>query len=127
MDDQRFDSIARKLASSSSRRIALKGLLGIGGISVAGMAGYDRTDAARRGFSGPSFSITPIPSPTPTCVADGIRALGTRPIRRSAAQAIAASSSMIPVPESAARHCFRNLTSDSPAVATRSIRNVSVF
>jgi hypothetical protein len=67
MDDQRFDSIARKLASSTSRRAALKGLLGIGGVAVAGLAGSGQTDAARRGFSGPSFSLTP----TPICVANG--------------------------------------------------------
>jgi hypothetical protein len=67
MDDQRFDSIARELASSSSRRRALKGFLGIGAVTVAGLAGYGHTDAARRGFSGPSLPLTP----TPVCVADG--------------------------------------------------------
>ena len=67
MDDQRFDSITRKLASGTSRRAALKGLLGIGGVAVAGLAGSGQTDAARRGFSGPSFSLTP----TPICVANG--------------------------------------------------------
>ncbi len=65
MDDRRFDTIARKLASSSSRRAALKGLLGAGGIAAA-LSGYDRAEAARRGFSGPTFSLLP-PS---TCVAD---------------------------------------------------------
>ena len=40
MDDRRFDAIARKLATSSSRRVALKGLLGIG-VVVAGLTGYE--------------------------------------------------------------------------------------
>jgi len=67
MDDRRFDSIARTLASSSSRRAALKGLLGIGGILAAGLVGTDRADAARRGFSGPSI----LPPPPPICISDG--------------------------------------------------------
>lgn len=67
MDDQRFDSIARKLATSSSRRAALKGLLGIGGVAAVSLARYDQAAAARRGFSGPRI----LPPPPPICVADG--------------------------------------------------------
>ncbi len=69
MDDRRFDAIARKLASSSSRRTALKGLLGIGGVAVAGLVRNGQTEAARRGFSGPTFSFSP--TPPPICFADG--------------------------------------------------------
>jgi hypothetical protein len=72
MEDHRFDSIAKQLGADSSRRSVLKGLLGIGGIAVAGIAVNDQTEAARRGFSGPKIpSPTPTPIPTPTCIATG--------------------------------------------------------
>jgi hypothetical protein len=65
MDDRRFDSITRSIGTSRTRRDALKGLLGIGaGTVAAGALLGQRTEAARRGFSGPVF-----PTWTP-CVRD---------------------------------------------------------
>ena len=62
MDDRRFDSLARSLAAGRSRREVIKGMLGLGGAAVAGIAlASDDAQAARRGFSGPTL-------PTPTCV-----------------------------------------------------------
>src|SRR5690349_12347825 len=56
MDDRRFDSLVRSLASGASRRTVLKGLLGLGGAALVGTAALDRdSDAAPR----------PTPSPTP--------------------------------------------------------------
>lgn len=54
MDDRRFDALARSLASGSSRRTVLKGLLGLGGIAAAG-AVRQTAEAARRS--------TPTPQP----------------------------------------------------------------
>lgn len=57
MDDRRFDSLVRSLASGANRRQVLKGLLGIGGVAVAGARVSD-AEAARR----------PTPPPKPaTC------------------------------------------------------------
>ena len=67
VDDRQFDSITKKLASGANRRVALKGLLGIGIMTAAGLGGHDRAGAARRGFSGPSI----LPTPAPICIADG--------------------------------------------------------
>jgi hypothetical protein len=64
MDDRRFDSLVRSLASGGSRRTLFKGFLGLGGAVVVGAAvsGHD-AQAARRGFSGPK-----LPQPcVPTC------------------------------------------------------------
>ena len=59
MDDRRFDSFARSLASGASRRSVLKGLLGLGGAAATGgMLRSDAAEAARR----------PTPTPKPvTC------------------------------------------------------------
>ncbi len=56
MDDRRFDSLTRSLASGASRRSVLKGILGLGGAAVAAGTVLDQqADAARR----------PTPTPTP--------------------------------------------------------------
>lgn len=47
MDDRRFDSLARSLASCRSRRQVLRGVLGIGGGALATATGHS-ADAARR-------------------------------------------------------------------------------
>ena len=65
MDDQRFDSLVRSLASGGSRRQVLKGMLGIG-VVLGGAAATQGADAARRGFAGPTFpTLTPC---QPVCV-----------------------------------------------------------
>jgi hypothetical protein len=74
MDDRKLDTIARNLASGTSRRGMLKGLLGLGGIAIAGVGAHDAR-AARRGFTGPSFPH-PVPTEPPcinpdTCVFEG--------------------------------------------------------
>ncbi len=56
MDDRRFDSLTKALASGTNRRTLFKGLLGLGGVTVVGGALADnKADAARR----------PTPTPTP--------------------------------------------------------------
>lgn len=62
MDDRRFDSLTRQ-AGAGNRRGFLKVLLGLGGAAVTSAVLLVDTDAARRGFSGPSL---PMPTPTPT-------------------------------------------------------------
>ena len=62
MDDRRFDALIRAFGQGGSRRALLKGLLGLGGVTAAGAVLHD-TEAARRGYSGPSTS-TPGPQPT---------------------------------------------------------------
>jgi hypothetical protein len=65
MDERKFDTIARTLASGTSRRKMLKGMLGVGGMAIAA-AGLQDANAARRGFTGPTF---PRPEPTePPCI-----------------------------------------------------------
>jgi hypothetical protein len=72
MDERKFDTIARTLASGTSRRRMLKGLLGVGGLAVAA-AGLQDASAARRGFTGPTF---PRPEPTePPCINPNICAV----------------------------------------------------
>src|SRR5262245_7755957 len=57
MDDRRFDSIVKSLASGASRRSVLKGILGLSGVAVAGSALLpEESDAARRPTN---------PTPTP--------------------------------------------------------------
>ncbi len=56
MDDRRFDALVKSVAAGGSRRAVLKGLLGLGGVALAGGALLDRdTEAARR----------PTPTPKP--------------------------------------------------------------
>lgn len=56
MDDRRFDSLAKTLATGKSRRSVVKGLLGLGGAAVIGSTGLDHeAEAARRS----------LPTPTP--------------------------------------------------------------
>jgi hypothetical protein len=64
VDDSRFDSAARSLASGGSRRSVLKVMLGLGAGAVAGglVTGNDAS-AARRGFAGPFF----LPKCEPQC------------------------------------------------------------
>ncbi len=59
MDDKRFDSLTRALASGASRRKFLLGLLGIGGVAVVGAELDAPAEAARR----PTPTPTPIPCP----------------------------------------------------------------
>ena len=59
MDDRKFDSLVKSLATGTSRRAVLKGILGLGGAALAGGALLDGdAHAARR--------PTPTPKP-PTC------------------------------------------------------------
>jgi hypothetical protein len=59
MEDLRFDSLVKAVAMGASRRRVLKGLLGLGGVSLIGSATLgDGAEAARR--------PTPTPKP-PTC------------------------------------------------------------
>ena len=58
MDDRRFDSLAKSLASGVSRRSLIKGLLGLGGATVA-----------REALSGQGASAARRPTPTPKPVA----------------------------------------------------------
>ncbi len=58
MNDNRFDRIAKTLGQAASRRTVLKALLGVGSLGAAGTVLHS-TDAARRGYSGPTF-----PEPT---------------------------------------------------------------
>jgi hypothetical protein len=67
VEDRRFDAIARSLASGTSRRQVLKGLLGLGAGTVAVTSAASVTDAARRGYPGPSFPAPPGDSCTPHC------------------------------------------------------------
>ena len=69
MDDRRFDAIARNLASGTSRRSLLKGILGLGSL-IGGVAQLHNADAARRGFSGPVFP--PLVPTEPPCINPGI-------------------------------------------------------
>lgn len=55
MDDRRFDALARALAGRRNRRSALKGAFGLGIGAMTGMVLHGRTDAARRGYSGPRW------------------------------------------------------------------------
>ena len=55
MDDRRFDSLTRALASGQNRRSVLKGLLGLGGVTLAGSVTAPAAGAARR----------PTPTPKP--------------------------------------------------------------
>ncbi len=65
MDDRRFDSLSRALASTHNRRDLLKRVLGMGAGAAAVVAlPRHATEAARRGFSGPTF-----PTETP-CLRD---------------------------------------------------------
>src|SRR5215207_5722521 len=56
MDDRRFDTFVRSLAVGHTRRDVLKRLLGVGtgAVAVVALPGH-ATEAARRGFSGPTF------------------------------------------------------------------------
>jgi hypothetical protein len=66
MDNRRFDALVQSFAQRRNRRTVLKSMFGLGASAVAfrGMAG--ETEAARRGFSGPTF-----PTPTPPPCVDG--------------------------------------------------------
>lgn len=52
MDDRRFDVLTRSFATERSRRALLKGWLGLGAATTAGVVLSGRADAARRGFGG---------------------------------------------------------------------------
>lgn len=56
MDNRRFDQMTRSIASATNRRAFIRRLLGMAGVA-AGVAAVQvrETEAARRGFSGPSF------------------------------------------------------------------------
>lgn len=65
MDGHRFDRLARALATGSSRRQVLKGLLGLGGAAAVGGAILSDSDARTIG-SRPSLPPPPTPKPPPT-------------------------------------------------------------
>jgi hypothetical protein len=64
MDPDRFDSFAKYVTMTGSRRSMLRGLLGLGGASIAGVLTINSTAAARRGFAGP---LLPNACPGPSC------------------------------------------------------------
>ncbi len=67
MDQSRFDRLTRVLAQSTSRRTALRTLLGLGGVTVTGTILFRDADAARRGTSGPTApTAQPTLPPPPT-------------------------------------------------------------
>jgi hypothetical protein len=75
VDDRKFDWLAKGLAEGRSRRSLIKTLFGIGAGMAAGAGALGATDAARRGFSGPTVpkptaTVPPVPPtpvpPTPT-------------------------------------------------------------
>lgn len=72
MDDQRFDTFVRALASGSNRRQIMKGVFGLGAGAVVGaLVATNEADAARRGFPGPRiFPCEPQCDGT-TCGSDG--------------------------------------------------------
>jgi len=75
MDEKRFDTLVRTLATGTHRRHFLKGLLGLGGaVALTGTVLGDHANAARRGFSGPTFPTPPPCQPAcdgRTCGDDG--------------------------------------------------------
>ena len=72
MDDRRFDSLTRALASGRSRRSLLKGLLGLGGSAAAVTLVSDDADARRRGRINPQPpTTTPPPSTTTAAPCNG--------------------------------------------------------
>ena len=75
MDDRRFDTIVRNLATGTSRRALLTGLLGLGGVAVTGIDPH-RAGAARRGFSSPHFRSTTTCSSDYDCPGDAICCVG---------------------------------------------------
>ena len=52
MDDHAFDGVAKRIGAGN-RRVLLKGVLGLGGLALAGGLRRSDADAARRGFGGP--------------------------------------------------------------------------
>jgi hypothetical protein len=75
MDDRRFDWLTKELAQGRNRRSLLKVALGLGAGIAAGTSALQSTDAARRGFTGPSLP-TPTPEPPVGC-ASGSSPCGT--------------------------------------------------
>ncbi len=69
MLDRRFDSVAKVVGGSVSRRSLIKTVFGSGAVAATATVAHNRAEAARRGFSGPSFPWAP--TPTPTCEPDG--------------------------------------------------------
>jgi hypothetical protein len=71
MDDHRFDSLVKALATGTSRRNVFKGLLGLGGAAVVGSSlRQDDVEAARRPTPTPKPPTCPgnqIPGPGGTC------------------------------------------------------------
>jgi hypothetical protein len=55
MDDHAFDAVAKRMGAGN-RRVLLRGLVGLGGLALAGGLARSDVDAARRGFSGPGGS-----------------------------------------------------------------------
>jgi hypothetical protein len=71
MHGERFDTVARALAKTRSRRVVLAAISGV----AAGTIFASSTEAARRGFSGPRFLSPVVPSdhcPVGTDCQDGI-------------------------------------------------------
>jgi hypothetical protein len=55
MDDRAFDAAAKRIGAGN-RRGFLKGLIGFGGLALAGGAIRGEADAARRGYAGPGVT-----------------------------------------------------------------------
>lgn len=68
MEDRRFDSLTKSVATRTNRRSLLAGILGIGAGVTAAAVASDSAEAARRGFSGPKL---PWLTPPSTCLAEG--------------------------------------------------------
>ena len=52
MDDHAFDAVAKRIGAGNRRRF-LRGLVGLGGLALAGGAMRGDAEAARRGYTGP--------------------------------------------------------------------------
>lgn len=67
MGDQRFDELAKEIATASSRRRFVRRTIGMGlGAATAAMVARDG-EAARRGFSGPKVPVATSTPPPDLC------------------------------------------------------------
>lgn len=67
MENRTFDALVKGLAQARSRRSLLRAVVGLGSAAVAGSWLDTDTEAARRGFSGPTLPFPRTPEPGPSC------------------------------------------------------------